>query len=52
MIMEKQHILLIFLFLCIYQFNGIQTESLPVVLWHGMGKSFYYLYNIIYIHVY
>lgn len=50
MIMEKQHIFLIFLFLYVYQFNGIQTESLPVVLWHGMGKSFY-LYNIIYIYI-
>lgn len=50
MIMEKQHILLIFLFLCIYQFNGIQTESLPIVLWHGMGKFFYYF--IIYIYLY
>ncbi|XP_043788149.1 palmitoyl-protein thioesterase 1 [Apis laboriosa] len=39
MIMEKQHIFLIFLFLYVYQFNGIQTESLPVVLWHGMGDS-------------
>ncbi|XP_003399319.1 palmitoyl-protein thioesterase 1 [Bombus terrestris] len=34
-----KYILVLFFFSCIYQFDGVQTDSPPVVLWHGMGDS-------------
>ncbi|XP_033200097.1 palmitoyl-protein thioesterase 1 [Bombus vancouverensis nearcticus] len=34
-----KYILLLFFFSYIYQFDGVQIDSPPVVLWHGMGDS-------------
>ncbi|KAK1126130.1 hypothetical protein K0M31_004771 [Melipona bicolor] len=35
----RKHVLLLYFFLYITQFNGVRADSLPVVLWHGMGDS-------------
>ncbi|XP_060816697.1 palmitoyl-protein thioesterase 1-like isoform X3 [Bombus pascuorum] len=34
-----KYILVLFFFSYIYQFDGVQIDSPPVVLWHGMGDS-------------
>ncbi|XP_029040194.1 palmitoyl-protein thioesterase 1 isoform X1 [Osmia bicornis bicornis] len=39
MFTSRKTTLLLFFFLSIYKLNGIQSSSLPVVLWHGMGDS-------------
>ncbi|XP_043595259.1 palmitoyl-protein thioesterase 1 isoform X3 [Bombus pyrosoma] len=34
-----KYVLVLFFFSYIYQFDGVQIDSHPVVLWHGMGDS-------------
>ncbi|XP_071876548.1 palmitoyl-protein thioesterase 1 [Bombus fervidus] len=34
-----KYVLVLFFFSYIYQFDGVQIDSPPVVLWHGMGDS-------------
>ena len=41
-----KYILVLFFFSCIYQFDGVQTDSPPVVLWHGMGNVFHPFYTM------
>lgn len=41
-----KYILLLFFFSYIYQFDGVQIDSPPVVLWHGMGNVFHPFYTM------
>lgn len=41
-----KYVLVLFFLSYVYQFDGVQIDSSPVVLWHGMGNIFHPFYTM------